>query len=241
MKIKMIKSISMLVVALFTFSWGTAQKTSVEVTFVDHLTAGLIEQDVFVKKGSKKVYRVTPEEREQYLDAEIYSTKKAQDHDPFDIANGGPFKKGQSFGMTLGEWLKASGSATCTCDNGWGEISAEFKNLMPNAVYTMWHSFMAKPPTVPFIGTLDTPLGNRDGSQSIFKTDEQGSASLNVKFENCLQLTDEQLMSLLAIGYHSDGQTYGVLPGPFGQVTHIQLFAVLPEEDTVEEITAGKR
>ena len=240
MKIKMIKSISMMAVALFTFSWATAQKTVIELTFVDHLTAGLIEQDVFVKKG-KKVYRITPEEREQYIDAEIFASKKAHYHDPFDIANGGPFKKGPSFGLTLGDWLKASGTATYTCENGWGEITAEFKNLIPNAVYTMWHAFMAKPPTVPFIGTLDIPLGNRDGSQSIFKTDAKGNATLNVKFEHCLQLTDEQLMSMLAIAYHSDGKTYGVLPGPFGQVTHVQLFAMLPEEDSVDEITAGKR
>lgn len=230
-----------MVIALLSLTWTHAQKTSVEVTFVDHLTAGMIEQDVFVRKAGKKVYRVGPEEREKYLHAEVYTTKKAQDHDPFDMANGGPFKKGESFGITLSDWLKASGKATCTCENGWGEVTAEFKKLIPNGVYTLWHSFMAKPPTVPFIGTLDTPLGNRDGSQSIFRADAKGNAFVQVRFENCLQLTDEQLMSLLAIAYHSDGQTYGVLPGPFGQVTHIQLFAVLPEESTVEDITAGKR
>ena len=236
----MIKFFSLFVLALVTTVWASAQKTVIELTFVDHLTAGLIEQDVFVKKGSK-VYRVTPEEREQYIDAEIFATRKTQYHDPFDKAKAGPYKKGRSFGLTLGDWLKASGTATYTCESGWGELTAEFKNLMPNAVYTMWHAFMAKPPTDPFIGTLDVPIGNRDGSQSVFKTDAKGNATLNIKFETCLQLTDEQLMSMLAIAYHSDGQTYGVLPGPFGKVTHVQLFAMLPEEDSVEEITAGKR
>ena len=104
---------------------------------------------------------------------------------------------------------------------------------MPNATYTMWHFFMPKPPTIPFTGTLDVPLGDRDGSQSVFTTDADGKATINVRFETCLQLTEDQLMGGLAIAYHSDSKTYGVLPGPFGKVTHVQLFSVLPDADDV--------
>ena len=92
---------------------------------------------------------------------------------------------------------------------------------------------MAKPPTQPFTGFLDLPIGNRDGSQSVFTTDADGNANFEVRFETCLQMTERQIAALLAIAYHSDGKTYGVLPGPFGQVTHVQLFTMLPGEKNI--------
>ena len=206
----------------------TAQ--SFKLTFVDHLKAGMIEQDIFVEKvkGSGQVYRILPNEREKYLDYPVYATKDAQKHDPFFEENAGPFAKGASMDMTLRDWLTAKGEATCSCEEGWGVYDASFSGLIPNATYTMWHFFMAKPPTYPFPGTLDVPLGNRDGTQSVFITDDQGNGQMQVRFENCLQLTDSQLMSGVAIALHSDGKTYGFSPGPFGLYTHVQLFAVLP-------------
>ena len=221
--------------AAFLFSFTTNAQT-VELTFVDHLKAGLIEQDVFVvKEGCKhEVARVFPEEREKYLDSEIYASAETQYHNPFNREVAGPYKKGRAIGMTLGDWLKATGTATYTCEGGWSELNASFQNLMPNATYTMWHAFMAKDNADNFIGTFDLPLGERDGSQSVFKTDAEGKAELNVKFETCLQFTDSQLMSMLAIAWHSDDKTYGISPGPFGTVTHVQLFAILPEADDVK-------
>ena len=221
---------------LFTIA-ALAQTTPIELTFVDHLKAGMIEQDVYVEKfpGSDMVYRVMPQEREQYMDHQLFSTKEKQKHNPISAAEVGPYAKGQSLGMTLREWLSAKGTANYTCEDGWGVLNATFENLVPNAVYTMWHAFFAKPPTEPFTGILDLPLGNRDGSQSKFTTDAEGKATLEVRFENCLQLSGEQLMSLLAIAYHSDGVTYGVLPGPFGKVSHVQLFTPLPDADDIEK------
>lgn len=219
-----------------------AQTKPIKLTYVDHLKAGMIEQDVFVEKakGSGFVYRVTPEEREKYLDYEVYSTKEAQPHDPLSRDKVGPYEIGQSMGITLRQWLSAKGEATYVCEDGWGVLKAEFENLAPDAVYTMWHAFMAKPPTTPFTGFLDLPMGDRDGSQSVFRTDEKGKASINVRFETCLQMTNNQLMGLLAIALHSDGKTYGVLPGPFGQKTHVQLFTPLPDVRDVEDIVTNK-
>nr|WP_299345558.1 hypothetical protein [Allomuricauda sp.] len=207
-----------------------------ELTFVDHLKAGLIEQDVFVekRKGSNMVYRVLPAEREQYLNSPIYTIKDAEHHDPFDAKKAGPYKKGKSLGMTLADWLKAKGTASYTCEEGWGTFTAEFENLVPNSVYTMWHFFMPAPPTVPFTGTLDVPLGDREGDQSIFKTDSKGNASIKVKFEHCLQMSGDQLMSGMAIALHTDGKTYGPDPGAFGKDTHVQLFAMLPKEEDIK-------
>jgi hypothetical protein len=136
--------------------------------------------------------------------------------------------------MKLSKWLSAKGTATYVCDAGWGKLNASFENLVPNATYTMWHFFMSAPPTVPFNGTLDVPLGNRDGSQSVFKTDAKGRAVLDITFEHCLQMSDSQLMSGLAIAYHSDGQTYGGSPGPFGKASHVQLFSMLPNVDDLQ-------
>ena len=48
-------------------------------------------------------------------------------------------------------------------------------------------------------------------------------------------MTERQLAAVLAIAYHSDGKTYGVLPGPFGQKTHVQLFTMLPEEKDITQ------
>jgi hypothetical protein len=47
----------------------------ITLTFVDHLKAGLIEQDVYVEKkqGSGKFYRVQPSERDSYLLADVYT------------------------------------------------------------------------------------------------------------------------------------------------------------------------
>lgn len=236
MQFKNLKPVFILVTALLlSYSSFGQLNYQLELTFVDHLKAGLIEQDVFIQKGEKgkQVYRVFPDEREQYLNAPLYASKIALAHDPFDRAEGGPYKRGQELGLTLGEWLQASGNATCTCEDGWGTVAASFDNLMPNAVYTFWHAFMAKDNAEDFVGTLDLPLGDRDGSHATFLTDADGKASVQVKFETCVQLTDVQLMSLIAIAYHSDGKTYGISPGPFGQATHIQLFAILPSLDEV--------
>jgi hypothetical protein len=223
-------ALTALVLLVFSAFKGDPGDKPIELTFVDHLQAGLIELDVFVEKvpGSGLVYRVLPEERDQFLDAPLFTTATAQHHDPFDAKKAGPYLKGEPLGMTLREWLNASGTATCSCEGGWGTIKGEFENLVPNAVYTMWHFFMPAPPTEPFAGTLDLPLGERDGSQSVFTTDANGKATLDIRFERCLQLGENQLMSGLAIAFHSDKKTYASYPGPFGKVTHVQLFAMLP-------------
>ena len=44
----------------------------------------------------------------------------------------------------------------------------------------------------------------------------------------CLKLTGEHVASGLAVAWHSDGRTYGAVPGDFGTVSHIQLYTGLP-------------
>lgn len=224
---------------LLSCTIGTQLHAQIDIVFVDHLTAGLVEQDLFVEKtpGSGEVYRVLPTERATYMDAALYKSANPQKHDPFNAYNAGPFKKGEDSGMTLRDWTQARGTATYECEEGWGRFKAEFSGLVPNATYTMWHFFMAKEATDPFPGTLDLPMGDRDGKQALFVTDAEGNASMDISFDKCLQLGEIQLASAIAVAYHSDGKTYGTSPGDFGTVTHVQLFAILPDADVPAKVS----
>jgi hypothetical protein len=210
-----------------------------DLQFVDHLKAGMIEQDVYVEMtpGADKVFRVTEESKDKFMGAKVFSTAQPVHHAPFNPDKIGPHGKGKTLGFTLGEWLAATGSGTYSCRKGSGHVQATFKNLVPNGLYTMWYAVAAKPHMgcvdCPF-ATLDLPVGAADGSQSPFTADASGNASFDAKFTPCLQLGSGNLMTMLAIAYHSDGNTYGPTPGPMGYVSHVQLFVGLPEDGAWE-------
>lgn len=201
---------------------------TVKLQFVNHLQAKLPEQDVFIVRtaGSGQVYRVTAADKDR--NAILYAAAQPVRHNPFSSKANGPYKQGRSLGITLSQWLDASGSGNYSCANGTGTVRASFKNLVPRALYTMWYFFLPTPPTQPFTGTLDLPLGARDGSQNSFHADSAGSAVFRATFKPCLQLSSEQLASGLAIAWHSDGKAYGSDAGPFGYRSHVQLFLLLP-------------
>ncbi len=201
---------------------------SVEVTFVDHITAGMVEQDVFVAKdGSADVFRVTTEDQAGHLADAVFATTTGLHHDPANMATVGPFAKGNDLGFTLGDWLNASGTGTVSCDDGAGSLSASFTNLVPNGVYTMWSWYVAIPFPEPF-ATYDLPFGNRSGADAMFTADGDGNASYDGNTGTCLQGSGSQIAEGLAIAYHSDGNTYGPIMGPAGETAHIHLFLLLP-------------
>lgn len=215
-----------------------AQQSAIAITgltFVDHLEAGMIEQDVFVEKapGSGQVFRVTKKEMAAYLDRPVHASARVVHHAPFNPKRNGPHPKGRSLGMTLKQWLSATGSAEYSCRDGKATLQASFTGLVPKGVYTMWHAMAAKPhmgcANCAF-ATLDLPIGAADGSQSPFVARDDGTARFSAGFEPCLQLGRGQVMSMLAIAYHSDGKTYGEQPGGMGKVAHVQLFVPLPDE-----------
>lgn len=201
---------------------------SFELTFRYHVADDVAEQDVFIESvpGSGEVWRPTQAERD--LDAPLYAAAEPQRHMPFDAAAIGPFPKGAPLGLTLGEWYGATGMGRYSCENGEGRLTVDFHDLVPDGVYTLWHYFVAWPPTEPFIGTYDLPVGSRDGEQSLFVADAGGSAVFDETFKPCLQLSGEHLAAGIAVNWHSDGKTYGVEPGDFGQNAHIQLYVGLP-------------
>ena len=205
-----------------------------EIAFVTHLDMDMPEQDVFIEReaGSGQVYRVTKGDND--MNAPLYASKHEVKHDPFDPKALGPYPKREALGMTLGQWLRHQGKGTYTYEKGEGSLDLEFSGLVPNGVYTMWHAFIALPPTEPFSGTLDLPLGARDGSESVFTADANGKAKFVHAFKPGLELSDVWTTSMLAINYHSDGKTYGGLPGNFGLNAHIPLFVMLPKRAGLE-------
>lgn len=199
------------------------------LSFIFHIDDGMAEQDVFYEKvpGSGEVFRPTAATRD--MDAPLYAPRIEVKHNFLDTTDTGPYPKGRALGLTLGEWFAAKGGGTYTCEDGVGTVDFTFENLVPNGVYTMWHDFMVWPPTEPFIGTYDLPFGARDGSENVFVAAEDGSAEFQRTISPCLQLTGEHLAADLAIAWHSDGKTYGPLPGAFSTVTHVQMYVALPK------------
>ncbi|MEM6638079.1 MAG: hypothetical protein AAF667_19585 [Pseudomonadota bacterium] len=207
---------------------GDAQEVAFELKFITHVDAGVAEQDVYVQDnpGSDDIFR--PGVDYERLNAPLFASSEEQSHNPGDASAVGPYPKGAALDISLGDWLGASGSGSYHVEDGEGHLTVEFEGLVPNGVYTLWHFFMANGETEPFIGTFDLPVGAFDGSQSVFVADAEGSAKFDQTFETALQLSGEQLTAGLAVNWHSDGKTYGVLPGAFGQNAHIQLFSGLP-------------
>jgi hypothetical protein len=213
---------------------GEPVSYSFDVAFQTHLDINLPEQDVYLERepGSGEVWRVTVGDND--MSASLYKTSERIPHNPFDPAALGPHPKGEAMGMSLGQWLKQRGTGTYSYENGVGSLDLEFTNLVPNGVYTMWHAFVALPPTTPFSGILDLPLGARDGSESVFVADENGDARFTHSFTPGLQMSDVWTTALLAINYHSDGKTYGALPGDFGLNAHVPLFLMLPNRNGIQ-------
>ena len=204
-----------------------------EIAFITHLDAGLAEQDVYIErvKGSGKVYRVTGGDHN--MQAPLYAAAHTVPHNPFDSKAVGPYPKGRALGMTLGQWLKHRGKGIYTYSDGTGRLELKFTGLVPNGVYTMWHAFMPATPPEPFTGTLDLPLGASDGSESVFRADEDGMATFVHTFKPGLQFSDVWTNAILAINYHSDGKTWGGDPGKFGLNAHIPIFAMLPKREGI--------
>ncbi|WP_377192990.1 hypothetical protein [Ruegeria meonggei] len=207
-------------------SYDAAER--MELTFIFHIDDGMAEQDVFYEKepGSGEVFRPTAATRD--MDAPLYAPALEVKHNFLDTTDTGPYPKGRPLGLTLGEWFAAKGGGSYSCDNGVGIVDLTFENLVPNGVYTIWHDFMVWPPTKPFIGTYDLPFGARDGSENIIVANDDGRADFKRTISPCLQFSGEHLAADLGLAWHSDGKTYGPLPGEFSTVTHVQMYVALP-------------
>ena len=201
-----------------------------ELSFVNHLQAGLIEQDVFVESvtGEVDVVRVAGEPlAPEVLESAVYATAYAVPHDPFGIGASpmGPFAKGPALGMTMGEWLSARGTAMYqVADDGRARLSTDFEGLIPRGTYTLWCSRLTFPPEQAII---DYPCGELDGSTNTFVADDNGRASVELDTW-AMPASTSVSINVVGLAYHSDDRTYGPSPGAFGMNSHVQVFAMFP-------------
>ncbi|MEK7557350.1 MAG: hypothetical protein AAB538_05210 [Patescibacteria group bacterium] len=219
-------------VALVATPVAAKGKTNVTpLHFVSHPQAGFPEQDILV--GGKgiapgRAVRVDVKDAQHApnLGKQVYMSYVPIPHDPFKVTAKplGPFSRGEALGFTLGEWLAGTGSGRYIVAGDKAFLSARFQKLVPGGLYTMWCSRVKLPPK-PII--TDYPCGKADGSQNTLRANARGNATFNLALPP-LQPSDEKTLTVVALAYHSDGQTHGADPGPFGSATHVQLFTALP-------------
>lgn len=222
--------LSLIAVALITITANASM--TVNVQFVNHIQAGLPEQDVFVvlnDSALNNVFRVEANDTKNpvILKRMAFATASATPHDPFKLGQNplGPHARGAALGFTLEQWLAATGSGTYTVDGESAEMKFAFQKLVPNGMYTVWCSRLTFPPN---FDVVDTPCGEPDGSQNVFRADSQGNGAFNLKLKPLPDSTKETA-SVIALAYHSDGKTYGAVPGDFGLNSHVQIFFLLPQ------------
>lgn len=203
----------------------------VNIQLVNHIQAKLPEQDVFIESDtdSNMVVRVEGEAANEAETAakNVFASSEAVPHDPFKVGENplGPFPKGESLGFTLADWLAGTGSGTYTVDGEAAQIDLTLEKLVPNATYTVWCSRLTFPPNP---AVVDKPCGAEDGSENVFNTDTNGGGTFSVKLKP-LEESTKETASVIALSYHSDGKTYGAIPGDFGLNSHVQLFFLVPE------------
>jgi len=226
-----LRTLALLFALALTANFVAAQDYRFEQAFFNHLQGGMHEQDVFVADGDA-VYRATAETP---VVAALYASSEPVTHNPADPTDVGPFPMGTALGVSLEDWLAASGDLTVACEDGSARVDVAFDALVPAATYTLWFSYIVMPPTVPF-SVIDLPLGAVDGSQNAFATDARGHAEVSITLEACPLLSQGPLATMIAIAYHSDGRTHGFSPGAFGQTSHVQLMAFLPSRAELADV-----
>jgi len=120
-----------------------------------------------------------------------------------------PTKSEPNNTITLGNWLKARGKLLIKCNSkGKATIEANFHNLIPNGVYSMWGVWTTTPPGAPII---PLPLG---GVPNALIPDHHGNASFFRQLASCpMDVTEDgSLMMFITLAYHSDSNLYGALP-----------------------------
>ena len=148
----------------------------------------------------------------------------------------GPYGKGAELGFTLEEWLAATGSGAYTVVGDQAQIDLSFEKLVPNGIYTLWCAAVSVPPAYKIV---DKPCGAADGSENIFTASAEGKADIHLNVKTLPDSTAETIQ-VLAIAYHSDGKTYGPLPGDFGLNSHVQILFMIPApEDAAWQIISG--
>lgn len=183
------------------------------------------EQDIYIESLEDPTEVIRPLDEasdKEALNQPIFAAAKKVEHNPMALGENplGPFPKGAEIGVTLGEWLAASGEGTYRIEGSQATLDVSFENLVPNGVYTAWCGVITVNDK---FSAVDMPCGYLDGSQAEFQADENGNAIYSVTMP-ALPISNDQTFSDIAFAYHSDGQTCGSSPCIFGQNSHVHVF-----------------
>jgi autotransporter translocation and assembly factor TamB len=189
-----------------------------DLQFVNHITAGMAEQDVFIARDGQVVRPEANADKNQPL----YAAAQAVPDDPFKVhANPlGPFARGRALSPTLAQWLGANASGTYTVQGDTAELRLSLRGLVPNGSYTVLTPRVSYPPNFAVTPGI---AGAPDGSEASFKADAQGNATYSVKMKALPESTKEAGTAIVVV-YNSEG----AWRGEFGKNEHQQIFAFLP-------------
>jgi hypothetical protein len=116
-------------------------------------------------------------------------------------------------GFDLQSWLSATGTVTIAEKDGKVMLDATFKNLQPNASYSLFENhFDTKPVTF-------TPMDGA-GKTNSFTTKSDGTASVTVTLPS-MPTHDNAVLVI----YNSGGQPHGMERGRIGVDAHHQIIA----------------
>ena len=176
-------------------------------------------QDAFIDVGDDQVMRPT------VLDAEtlampVYRTAVEVPLDffepPFDT---GPYPKGEPMNMTLGEYVGVVGYGTYTPHGDTATVELDFERLVPGGVYTMWCNIL----NFVELSMIEAPCISPGDQYYRFIAGEDGRAQITMILDAFPPSTDEAVYEI-AVGYHSNGLTYGPEMGKHGQDAHGIMF-----------------
>jgi hypothetical protein len=188
----------------------------VEVKFLDDFDVSAPLQDVYIDAG---VVRPEGEMTPDMLEQPIYGVTVDNPPDffepPFDV---GPYDRGAALGITLGDWLSATGTGTYNVNGDQATLDLQFENLVPEGVYTLWCNQI----NFAEASIVERPCGALSGSENTFVADDEGNLAVTLEIDAFPAPTDE-IINEVALAYHSDGQTYGRRAGEFGHNVHVQL------------------
>lgn len=124
--------------------------------------------------------------------------------------------------ITLGDWLKAGGTATIRCKGHSANLDLEMTGLVPRGLYDVWGVMLTAQGPAPIC------LG---GSPCAFVTDKKGNARFSATLNFCPYnlRANEVPLGLIEILFHSDHAVYASQPELFyagfppGITSHSQL------------------
>lgn len=123
-----------------------------------------------------------------------------------------PTKSEPNDPILLGDWFRAKAHMTIKCyADGTGKVSARFKNLIVNGVYSFVATWLTTPPGASQATFVPLPFG---GIPNEVVANEEGKAEITRKLNYCPMdpAADGSVIMFVDLGYHTDGSTAGVFP-----------------------------